>query len=54
MHLMVNQAKEKIQVELLRHLYREELMAEVRRPIRVGPPHCCARLTCGSYRAGFQ
>mmetsp|Transcript_15375 Transcript_15375/g.51631 ORF Transcript_15375/g.51631 Transcript_15375/m.51631 type:complete len:761 (-) Transcript_15375:6-2288(-) len=29
MHFMVNQAKEKIQVELLRHLYREDLMQEV-------------------------
>ena len=29
MHLMVNQAKEKVQVELLRSLYREELMQEV-------------------------
>jgi len=29
MHLMVNQAKEKVQVELLRSLYREELMEEV-------------------------
>lgn len=29
MHLMVNQAKDKVQVELLRSLYREELMEQV-------------------------
>lgn len=29
MHFMVNQAKDKIQVELLRSLYREDLMADV-------------------------